>query len=124
MEILTFSAKQLNVETDRLEKWGAATVTLTFYKGNQFTDRRPKDGEQSPFDDVELVYEGVIEETDITYEEKKMYDVWRETKDILEEREYSEEDNLDGTNEMIAVSRLDKYYSRNNIKTDLDDNED
>ena len=42
----------------------------------------------------------------------------------LEKRQEQEENCLDGTNEMVTVSRLDDYYSRNNIKTNLDDDED
>ncbi len=35
--------------------------------------------------------------------------------------EAKDEDDFDGTDEMVAVSRLDNYYSRNNIKSNLDD---
>lgn len=112
MEILTYSVEQLNVQADRTEKWDEnSTISLTFYDGVQFTDRRSKDGEQSPFDDAEVVFEGEVDETKITYKDESMYYVYASTRSELEQRE---EDD----------ARLDDYYSRNNIKSNLDDDED
>ena len=92
MEKLTYSVEQLNVEADRSEKWdNDATITLTFYNGVQFTDRRLKDGEQSPFDDAEVVFEGEVDETKITYKDESMYDVYASTRSELEQREEDDE---------------------------------
>lgn len=143
MEILTYSVKQLNVEADRTEKWDEnSKISLAFYIGVQFTDRRSKDGEQSPFDDAEVVFEGEVDETKITYKDESMYDVYASTRTELEQREegdewLSEDEEEILTNPSIghypdsgmdhhdlSVARLDQYYSRNNIKTNLDDDED
>ncbi len=92
MEKLTYSVKQLNVEADRSEKWdNDAIIILTFYNGVQFTDRRLKDGEQSPFDDAEVVFEGEVDETKITYKDESMYDVYASTRSELEQREEDDE---------------------------------
>jgi len=135
MEILTFSAEQLNVQTDRFDKWNQdATVTLLFYNGVQFTDRRLKGEEKSPFEDAELIYEGVVDETKTTYKEESMYSVYADNRYILEERNESEDEDDDSENypddglggmdkSDLAVARLDAYYSRNNIKTNLDDDD-
>lgn len=136
IEVLTFSSKQLSRKISTFHHFyllegafesktkGNDTVTLSFYKGVQFTDRvLRKVYKPSSFDDTTVIYEGEIDETKITYKEKEMYDAHREVEDMFKEKESSEEDYLDGTNEMIAVSRLEKYYSRNNIKTNLDDDE-
>ncbi len=92
MEKLTYSVKQLNVEADRSEKWdNDAIIILPFYNGAQFTDRRLKDGEQSPFDDAEVVFEGEVDETKITYKDESMYDVYASTRSELEQREEDDE---------------------------------
>jgi hypothetical protein len=142
MEILTYSVKQLNVEADRTEKWDEnSTISLAFYDGVQFTDRRSKNGEQSPFDDAEVVFEGEVDETKITYKNESMYDVYASTRSELEQREEDDEwlsqdeeeilKNFDAGHypdsgmdyHDLSVARLDNYYSRNNIKSNLDDDE-
>lgn len=45
------------------------------------------------------------------------------TKKNREEQDDLADDGLDGTDEMVRVSRLDNYYSRNGLKTNLDDDE-
>lgn len=88
MEILTYSVEQLHIEADRSEKWDEnSTISLTFYDGVQFTDRRSKNGEPSPFDDAEVVFEGKVDETKITYKDESMYDVYASTRTELEQRD-------------------------------------
>ena len=142
MEILTYSVEQLNVEADRTEKWDEnSTISLAFYDGVQFTDRRSKNGEQSPFDDAEVVFEGEVDETKITYEDESMYDVYVSTRSELEQREEDDEWLSQDEEEILknsdaghypdsgmdyhdlSVARLDDFYSRNNIKSNLDDDE-
>lgn len=143
MEILTYSVKQLNVEADRTEKWNEnSTISLAYYDGVQFTDRRSKDGEQSPFDDAEVVFEGDVDETKITYKDESMYEVYASTRSELNQREDDDEFLNQDEEEILtnpsighypdsgmdhqdlSVLRLEQYYSRNNIKANLDEEED
>lgn len=143
MEILTYSVVQLHTEADRTEKWDEnSRMSLAFYEGIQFTDRRSKDGEQSPFDDAEVVFEGEVDETKITYKDESMYGVYSSTRNEIEQREddaewllnQDEEENVKNPDaghypdsgmdyHDLSVARLDDYYSRNNIKSNLDDDE-
>jgi hypothetical protein len=92
MERLTYSVEQIHVEADRSEKWNEnSTISLTFYDGVQFTDRRSIGGEQSPFEDAEIVFEGEVDETKITYKDESMYDVYASTRSELGQIEHDNE---------------------------------
>ena len=92
METLTFSLQELRFLTD-CGKDDGTTITLSFYDGDQFLHRRTKDDEQSSsqdFEDTEIVFEGEVDETKITYEERNVHEVYISAAAELENQEYEE----------------------------------
>ena len=93
-EILTFSTKQLFCLVDNMEKWDEdSTHTRVYYDGKEFTSRCwATSKEENPWEDSEIVFIGIIDESKITYENVPQYELYCELRDELSEKE---EDLLD-----------------------------
>ncbi len=86
VEVLTYSKKQLHCMADRPEKWDEGSmVHLSFYGDKQFTNRVLKGEEISPWEDAEIVYIGVVDDSGLSVEEVGMYDVYKDTEPDSEE---------------------------------------
>ncbi len=63
-ERLIFSETQLEIIL--MEESG---LIRKFYNGIEFTDRRNIDSDQSPFKDAYTVYEGIVDNSKITFQD-------------------------------------------------------
>ncbi|MCD4704808.1 hypothetical protein K8R66_01895 [bacterium] len=84
IEILTFSKRQLFGVADGIEKWNEGSiVTRSLYNGEEFTDRRSVEVEPVSWEDAEVIFEGVVDEEKITYQDVDQYELFCELREEL-----------------------------------------